>query len=108
MQGGIRNVIFLGAGASAADGAPLQNDLLREYFTPRHKSQTPMDLQLREFFRAFYDRDTSDVEAETQFPTFEEVLGTLELALSRDESFRVGSEVWDRRRIQQSREHIIS
>lgn len=31
----MKNVIFLGAGASKADGAPLQNELFREYFCMR-------------------------------------------------------------------------
>jgi hypothetical protein len=32
----VENVIFLGAGASKADGAPLQKDLFNEYFAHQH------------------------------------------------------------------------
>ena len=110
MQGGIRNVIFLGAGASKADNAPLQADLLREYFqTPRSSDRyrTAMDAELGNFFKGFYDIDTATVTKDTSFPTFEEVLGMLELALARDENFRVSGETWDRRRIQECREHVV-
>ena len=108
MQGAIRNVIFLGAGASKADGAPLQVELLREYFRlPQDESRREMDLELSRFFKAFYNIDTTQLNPRTEFPTFEEVLGTIELALGRDENFRVSGEIWDQHRIQQCREHVI-
>jgi hypothetical protein len=110
MQNRVRNVIFLGAGASKADDAPLQMELLREYFQPSRSSdedRLAMDDELRKFFRAFYNIDTKCITIETTFPTFEEVLGTLELALARDENFRDPEGVWDRRRIQECREHVV-
>ena len=66
-----------------------------------------MNAELRKFFRGFYNIDTTRVTKTTNFPTFEEVLGTLELALARDENFRVSDEIWDRRRIQECREHVV-
>jgi hypothetical protein len=108
MQGGVRNVIFLGAGASKSDGAPLQFELLRSYFLlPKDASRREMDGELAQFFKVFYNIDISQVNQQTIFPSFEEVLGTLELALERREHFKVTGEVWDIYRIQRCREHVI-
>jgi hypothetical protein len=108
----MQHVIVLGAGASRADGAPLQYDLLREYFLSEKKnSGTPMNKELRSFFLAFYGIDTAAIGKTADFPTFEEVLGTLELALARNEDFRVpqqpAPEIWDQRRIQECRSHVV-
>ncbi len=79
----MQHVIVLGAGASKADGAPLQFDLLRDYFVlEKANLQTPMNAELRSFFDTFYGIDITAADAQHQFPTFEEVLGTLELALA--------------------------
>lgn len=108
----MQHVIVLGAGASKADGAPLQFDLLREYFLwAKDKPQEAMDVELRAFFQAFYGIHTDAVDAATRFPTFEETLGTLELALARNENFRVPGEErpdWDQRRIQECRSHVVA
>jgi NAD-dependent SIR2 family protein deacetylase len=87
--------VFLGAGASCAEGAPGQADLFKAYF--QHCREQPLfydrrlsiDRELATFFQVFFniDVDHDDFEA-VQFPTFEEALGILELAISREESFR--------------------
>jgi NAD-dependent SIR2 family protein deacetylase len=83
--------VFLGAGASCAEGAPKQGDLFKAYF---EYARTLPDLygfnkELATFFQLFFgiDVDNDDLN-KTKFPTFEEALGILELAISRDESFR--------------------
>jgi hypothetical protein len=109
MQGGIRNIIFLGAGASRADKAPLQFELLREYFRlPSKGLRREMDAELKVFFKTFYGIETARVVETTNFPTFEEVLGTLELAMHREENFGVSGETWDQYRIQRCRHHVIA
>jgi len=109
MPGQIKNVIFLGAGASKADGAPLQFELLRDYFK-LDPSGAPeaMDLELKQFFQAFYNIDVTQIDDKTTFPTFEEVLGALELALQREENFKVAGTVWDQYRIRRCREYIVT
>ncbi|MFH0887815.1 MAG: SIR2 family protein [Planctomycetota bacterium] len=85
--------IFLGAGASAAEGAPLQKDLFREYFKSfkqgDHSNNNIIKNELAEFFKEIFyiDIDTVDFD-KVIFPTFEEVLGILDLAERRKESFR--------------------
>ena len=89
-----RTVIFLGAGASVAEGAPTQAKLFREYFqhcrTKRRRSgQHQWDRELPTFFLEFFGIDVdNDDPAKIPFPTFEEVLGVLEIADSQEESFR--------------------
>ena len=48
-------IIFLGAGASAADGAPTQNSLFKSYFQ-RAQDHDQIDTNLHAFFRDFFDR----------------------------------------------------
>jgi SIR2-like domain len=83
--------IFLGAGASKAEGAPLQGDLFREYFSSdlfKHSVDT-MDRDLATFFHFMFGIDVdNDDMANTQFPTFEEVLGLTDLAMIRKEAFK--------------------
>jgi hypothetical protein len=91
----IETVILLGAGASAAEGAPLQANLFREYFEALHGRRPgrsflqEMNRELESFFNLFFGLDVKSPDiAEMDFPTFEEALGVLELALQRGESFR--------------------
>src|SRR5271170_1395005 len=83
--------IFLGAGASKAEGAPLQGELFREYFSSElfTNSHDEMDRELATFFLLMFqiDVDHGDIP-NIQFPTFEEVLGLTDLAIMRKESFR--------------------
>ncbi len=91
MANTIDNIIFLGAGASKAEGAPLQGEIFDEYFS--HEAREPEEIDLKKklanFFDIFFGIDFS-VERTDQpsFPTFEEVLGILELAAQRNEDFK--------------------
>lgn len=83
--------IFLGAGASAAENLPIQNELFSQYFKyilPKNKNEK-MNRELVKFFRDlfFIDVENKDVE-NINFPTFEEVLGVLDLAEQRREAFK--------------------
>jgi hypothetical protein len=108
----IENVIVLGAGASAPEGAPLQGALFKEYFSSYQKKDFSvyheMDRDLATFFLQFFgiDVDNDDLEG-ISFPTFEEVLGILELALNRNESFRDYGISSLNPTIQKVREHLI-
>ncbi len=92
----IETMIILGAGASAADGAPIQSQLLRDYFKFCRSGRGGLfgelhewDRKLATFFRSFFGIDVArdDLDA-VEFPTFEEILGILEIADSQGESFR--------------------
>ena len=107
------DIIFLGAGASASEGAPLQGNLFMEYF--RH-SQTgidyrisnEMDQRLVEFFKTFFGIDIKHRNLNSvPFPTFEEIIGMLEIALNREESFKNYSLTPDNPQIQRIREDLI-
>jgi hypothetical protein len=108
----IEDVIFLGAGASASEGAPLQGDLFRDYFLlskqePQEVHQV-MNQILNSLFRTFFgiEIDNSNLHR-VAFPTFEECLGILELALNRQESFRNFSQTPEKPDIQRLRENLI-
>ncbi|MFZ5993500.1 MAG: SIR2 family protein [Thermodesulfobacteriota bacterium] len=109
----IEDIIFLGAGASACEGAPLQGDLFREYFRSCQierddRLNNEMDQRLVEFFEIFFGIDIkSGVLDNVSFPTFEEILGMLELALNREESFKDYNLTPDKPRIQRIREDLI-
>jgi NAD-dependent SIR2 family protein deacetylase len=83
--------IFLGAGASAAEGAPIQSQLFQRYFSSRSVEKYPEIFQeLSHFFKAIFSIDLND-DAQIDggnFPTFEEALGILDLSEARRESFR--------------------
>jgi NAD-dependent SIR2 family protein deacetylase len=90
----VDTVIFLGAGASASDGAPIQSQLFREYFKHSRKKGPDdpghdWDRDLVAFFSLFFGIDLDAVNLDVvEFPTFEEILGILEIADSQGESFR--------------------
>lgn len=87
----MKTVIFLGAGASAAEGAPLQKDLLRNYFK-KIRSQRVHDTMgkaLKKYLRLVFNLDCETIDLDvTDFPTFEEALGVIDLALARNESIK--------------------
>ena len=106
-------VIVLGAGASASDGAPVQSELFREYFqsdTIRDRVSPGMKEDLKKYFSQLWGIDVdSDNLGDTKFPTFEEALGLLEIAYSRDEFFKGLS--WSDRplgRAQKLRSHLTA
>jgi len=83
--------IFLGAGASNAEGAPLQGELFREYFSSvmYKESHDLMDTELAVFFHLMFNIDVYHGDLLTvAFPTFEEVLGLTDLAILRKEAFK--------------------
>lgn len=86
----IETAIFLGAGASKTEGAPLQGELFREYFgSESYKDSTQvMDRELAAFFQEMFQIDVRQDVSRIEFPTFEEVLGLTDLAILRKEAFR--------------------
>ena len=93
--------IFLGAGASAAENLPIQNELFSTYFKyslPFH-SNSQMNIKLREFFKEVFNIDVlKDNLDKVNFPTFEEVLGILDMAEQRRESFKnFGTDTYNNR-----------
>lgn len=87
----MKTAIFLGAGASAAEGAPLQSNIFKDYFKSiqgnlvRHK----MEKELAIFFRLVFSIDVNNDDLDrATFPTFEEVLGVIDFAEKRRESLR--------------------
>jgi len=93
----IKDVIILGAGASKSEGAPLQNELFKEFFNYyrqvlKGKIWTLSEEQERviiNFFKDFWGIDINNYQNQNvEFPTFEECLGVLDLAYLRRESFK--------------------
>jgi NAD-dependent SIR2 family protein deacetylase len=85
----MKNAIFLGAGASKAEGAPLQNELFRDYFKYLRLNYRADDMtaELRTFFFQIFGIDVDCLDLDKiDFPTFEEVLGILDLAEMNGES----------------------
>src|SRR5438270_8172542 len=87
----VNTVIFLGAGASKAEGAPLQGELFRDYFSSAQfrTSADEMDRELATFFSLMFGIDVDHGNmSRINFPTFEEVLGLTDIAILRKEAFR--------------------
>ena len=106
-------VIILGAGASAADGAPLQAGLFRRYADIIQRNQANMvhassESELRTFFTLFWGANIDDPNWTAQhFPTFEEALGLLEMANARGEFFKgFGGLQTEANRGQEMRAHL--
>lgn len=94
-----KTVIFLGAGASKADGAPLQRELFKSYFRACEDESLNKCYDLKNssikalvdsFFKNFFDMEGDLRHCEYEFPTFEEALGVLDLAIERNEKYRQG------------------
>jgi NAD-dependent SIR2 family protein deacetylase len=84
-------IIFLGAGASKTEGAPLQNELFNDYFkiANNKKIQEERDRELITFFYSMFNIDIDLGNTDSiVFPTFEEALGLTDLAILRKESFK--------------------
>lgn len=79
-------VIIFGAGASASAGLPIQAHLFRDYFVSGMAQSDSFRNQLASFFADFFHIDIQDLGG-TEFPTFEEALGVLDLAIEKDETF---------------------
>jgi len=86
-----KTIIVLGAGASAADGAPLQGELFRQYFQSsqiQERVDSNMKRSLQRYFTAVWGINVGGDVSTVQFPTFEEALGILDIVDTRKESFR--------------------
>jgi len=89
----VKTAIFLGGGASAAAMAPVQADLFREYFRLVRDSDSVINSEMyREvtaYFATLFDIDITKNDVENLlFPTFEEALGILDLAVRRREALK--------------------
>lgn len=106
-----KDVVILGAGASAAAGAPLQGKIFNDYFVscaPKTNSQTQMKRRLEAYFRTFFGIRFGNLDLRnTTFPTFEEALGVLEIALDRNESFAGFGTSLSKPMIQMARDDLI-
>lgn len=87
------NLFIFGAGASKADNAPLQNELVSEIFgflakQNDNNTSVKQDIidDLRNFLFTLFPLDLN--LKENLYPTFEELMGLIYFALKRDESFK--------------------
>lgn len=87
----MKTAIFLGAGASSEDGAPLQSEIFSKYFSGlggAGLSQGNGDEKaLVKYFQKMFGIDVSACSSDIIYPTFEEAMGILDLAVMRDESY---------------------
>lgn len=104
----MREVFFLGAGASKADGALLQNEIFRDYFAGcSWPAADSLNAELAGFFKDFWGIDVTRAQTAAAYPTFEEVLGILEMAVSRGESFSGYPLLPEQPSLQQAREALV-
>lgn len=89
----MKTAIFLGGGASAAEGAPVQSALFKKYFKALRAENNYSDYrrvsELSAYFKQMFFIDVlNDDLDEISFPTFEEAIGLLDLAVRKRQSFR--------------------
>src|SRR5436309_3570886 len=108
-------VVILGAGASRADGAPLQADLFAKYAEIIQRDaatyvHAASEGELRTLFDLFWGINVDAPNPRNQhFPTFEEALGLLELGNTRAEFFKgFGGLTTEATRGRELRAHLIS
>jgi len=83
-----KTVIFLGAGASVAEGASSQANLFIDYFRMKKAAGADIDKHLVQYFKTFWKIDLHNDDLDSAvFPSFEEALGMLEMARERREGF---------------------
>ncbi len=108
----IKDVIILGAGASKSEGAPLQNELFKEFFKYyKHvlkgkvwSLSEEQEKLIIDYFKKFWGIDIENYQNQNiEFPTFEECLGVLDLAYYRGESFKG----YSKKKIEQIRNALI-
>jgi len=78
-----KTVFIFGAGASI--GLPQQEGLLKTYFRDRRKDD--FKSILKTYFEEFFNINFRELE-EAKFPTFEEALGIIQIAIEKEEAFR--------------------
>jgi NAD-dependent SIR2 family protein deacetylase len=106
----ISDIVFLGAGASKSEGAPLQGELFEKYFQDVAGTTGLADFEqvVATFFQRCFGIDSREPSTLAKgFPTFEEALGVLELALQRGESFRARSASALNPQLQRVRERLV-
>lgn len=89
----IENLIFLGAGASHSEGASIQANLFRDFFITHaninNAEINKIKKNIQNFFNTFFGFDFPlNKQIDKRFPTFEEALGILELAIQKNKGFR--------------------
>ena len=89
----IKTAIFLGGGASAAEGAPVQSDLFKRYFKSLRAENNYSDFkrvsELTAYFKQIFFIDVLNDDLDSIcFPTFEEAIGLLDLAVRKRQSFK--------------------
>jgi len=104
----IEDVIILGAGASKSEGAPLQNEVFKEFFEYLKDKvwglSKKQEKLIIEYFKKFWGIDIENYQNQNiKFPTFEECLGVLDLAYHRGESFKS----YPKKEIEQIRNALI-
>ncbi len=82
-----RAVFIFGSGASASAGLPVQASLLRNYFRAGIGYSDSFRNDLVAFFNDFFYIDVQQLGRNASFPTFEEALGVLDLAIEKEETF---------------------
>lgn len=95
----VREVIVLGAGASKPDGMPTQAALLPLLIAGNDDRALRVRKGMEDFFGPFSRGTTA--------PTFEEVLGVLDLAIQRQESFRGYPNSGSKSKVSEFREDLI-
>jgi len=109
----MKTAIFFGAGASKADGAPLQKDLITEYFEMRKQKnkngiakedeylnsskttvmQFYIEKKISYFLSEYFGVDFGKHISKIAFPTFEEILGLIDNASMNDDEFRSNPQI---------------
>ncbi|WP_325533318.1 SIR2 family protein [Sporomusa sp.] len=89
----IKTTILLGGGASAAEGAPVQSMLFKKYFKELRDKNNYSDVkrvsELCAYFKQIFFIDVLHDDLDTiNFPTFEEAIGLLDLAVRKRQSFK--------------------
>lgn len=88
----MKTAIFLGAGASSEDGAPLQSEIFNKYFGGLRRAglsqEDDEERALIKYFQRMFGIDVAACDSHTLFPTFEEAIGVLDLAVMRDEAYK--------------------
>lgn len=92
-------VFIFGAGASKAESAPITSEILPKAFETLPEDKKVV--HLKRFIQDFYYTDFHDSYS---IPSFENILGLLDMALQRRESF---SGKWDRREISKLKENLL-
>ncbi len=120
------DIIFLGAGASISEGGPSQAELFMEFFVGFNQNKfnryatayegvgseeklNDIYFSLHKFFNNFFGIKGHNINRLQNkiYPTFEEVLGILEFALKRQESFKRYNFNAEEPDLQRIREYLI-